>query len=270
MSNVLRVLTLNTWNREGVYATRARLIRRDLAALAPDVLGFQEVLEDQVPELLAGLGYTHVWHAHGESGMAIAARWPIEQADALDLPAAHDATGNPAGPPVGGIVQRAIVRAPFAAIPFVNTTTYYPMPQDGWKREPQMPVLHDAVRGLQRNAGGRNAFPAVLVGDFNTEPESAEIRFLKGLQSIAGRSAYYCDAWTRAGDGSDGATWTRRNPASAAWGLPDRRIDFVFIAAPGVQGAGAVRQCRVVCDAPEGDTWPSDHLGVLAELGLPD
>lgn len=299
--DVLRILTLNTWNREGDYAVRARLIRTELQRLAPDIMGFQEIGATQAAELLDGLGYQHVWHGHGESGMAIAARWPLDQADAVDLPGAGDpaatafATPSSSAPgaagathpnddaPIGGIAQRALVRAPFATVPFVNATSYYPMLQEGWKREHQMPALHDAVRALQRAAGGRHGYPAVLVGDFNTEPDATEIRFLKGLQSLAGRSAYYCDAWERAGQLADeanasqaapprgnGATWTRRNPASAAWGLPDRRIDFIFVGAPGVQGPGAVRTCRVVFDVPEGDVWPSDHLGVFAELAVRD
>ncbi len=224
MSTVLRVLTLNTWNREGDYAVRARLIRTELQRLEPHVMGFQEIETEQVAELLDGLGYEHAWHGHGASGMAVASRWPLEQADAVDLPGVGDPeatafanSGTRDDAPVGGLAQRALVRAPFGTLPFVNATSYYPMLQDGWKREHQMLALHNAVRALQRAAGGRKAFPAVLVGDFNTEPESSEIRFLKGLQSLAGRSACYCDAWARASGGGGGETWTRRNPASAAW-----------------------------------------------------
>ncbi len=259
MASCLRVLTLNTWNQDGPYVQRRALIRASLRSLAPDIAGFQEIGLSQVSELLADLGYTHVWHGHGDSGMAIASRWPITQSDAVDLPAASDDG-------VGGIVQRSLVQAPFGSVPFVNTTTYYPKPHEGWKRERQMPVLADAVRRWQ----GHGMFPALLVGDFNCDADSTEIRFLKGLQSIDGKSTYFADAWERAGDGGPGATWTRRNPYSAVWGLPDRRIDFVFVGAPGVQGAGAVRLCRVVCDESVDGVWPSDHLGVLAELQIGD
>ena len=76
-------------------------------------------------------------------------------------------------------MQGSLVHAPFATVPFVNTTTYYPRQH-------------------------RDMYPSVLVGDFNCEADATEIRFLKGLQSIDGRSAYFADAWERAGDGSDG------------------------------------------------------------------
>ena len=138
------------------------------------------------------------------------------------------------------------------------------MPFDGWKREQQMPSLVDFVREV----GRRQKLPAVLVGDFNAEPESNEIRFLKGLHSIDSRGAYFCDAWVRAGSGSEGATWTQRNAYSGPWGLPDRRIDYIFVAAPGVRGPGTVRTCRVVCDEAVDGVWPSDHFGVLADLSI--
>jgi endonuclease/exonuclease/phosphatase family metal-dependent hydrolase len=50
--------------------------------------------------------------------------------------------------------------------------------------------------------------------------------------------------------------------------LPNRRIDYIFVAAPGARGPGAVRSCRVVCNEAVGGVWPSDHFGVFAQLSL--
>lgn len=255
--NILRVLTLNTWNREGPYSERLPLLRAWIRRLEPDLIGFQEVERDQVAELLEGFEYRSEWAGHGASGVAVASRWPIVECASSDLPGT-DASS------VGGIVLGCRVEAPFGTVPFANATTYFPMLHEGWKRERQMPSLAQAARRLRTREG----FPVVLVGDFNAEPETTEIRYLKGLQALDGGSAYFCDAWERAGDGSDGATWTQRNPYSAKWGLHDRRIDYVFVGVPGVCGPGAVRSCRVVCDRPVGGVWPSDHLGVLAELSV--
>jgi endonuclease/exonuclease/phosphatase family metal-dependent hydrolase len=138
------------------------------------------------------------------------------------------------------------------------------MPFDGWKREQQMPALVDVVGALRL----RGDLPSILVGDFNAEPESDEIRFLKGLHAIGSRGAYFCDAWERAGAASDGATWTQINAYSASWGMPNRRIDYIFVGAPGVRGAGSVRSCRVVCNEAVDDVWPSDHFGVFAVLSV--
>ena len=57
----LRAVTLNIWNRQGSWIDRLPLIRDQLAALAPDVIGLQEVLgfpglPSQADEIAAGLG----------------------------------------------------------------------------------------------------------------------------------------------------------------------------------------------------------------------
>lgn len=183
MSATLRVVTLNTWNREGPYLQRGPLLRESLLALAADVLGLQEVEEAQLAELFAGTEYALAWHGHGSSGMGIASRWPISWCDATTLPGESDRPG--------GIAQRALLAAPFATVPFINATSYYPQLHQGASRERHMPALHAAVRELRK----RDRFPPVLVGDLNADPESSEIRFLRGLHALDGQSAYYCDAW---------------------------------------------------------------------------
>jgi endonuclease/exonuclease/phosphatase family metal-dependent hydrolase len=66
-----------------------------------------------------------------------------------------------------------------------------------------------------------------------------------------------------------GFTWDNRNPYAASVHEPDRRIDYIFVGYPVPGGVGRVERCRVVCDKPEGEIWPSDHLGVFAEIRTP-
>jgi|TARA_Y100000310_G_scaffold336564_1_gene421474 endonuclease/exonuclease/phosphatase (EEP) superfamily protein YafD len=247
----IKLLTLNTWLKEGPYEQREQLIRSWIERLEPDLIGFQEILEEQAGELLDELGYVYEWHF----GMSIASRWKIENFQTADLPAVDDK--QVAGPILGSHVD-----SPYGLIPFVNTTTFYYLPQDGWKRKRQMPVLNNFVRDIRIRGG----FPVVLVGDFNTDSDTDEIRYLKGLHSIDDTSTYFSDAWERAGDGGMGATWARRNDYSKVFGLPDRRIDYIFVGAPAIQGPGRVQTCQVVCDEPVDGVWPSDHFGVFAEL----
>src|SRR5688500_19371693 len=68
---VLRVATLNVWNRSGPWAERLRLIREELGRLDVDVVGLQEVMRlvrpgtlepispehDQAQEIANGLDY---------------------------------------------------------------------------------------------------------------------------------------------------------------------------------------------------------------------
>ena len=62
----MRVLTLNCWNVTEPFAARMTVLRAALEALAPDVLGLQEIVVredgfDQARLILEGLGYEHVF-----------------------------------------------------------------------------------------------------------------------------------------------------------------------------------------------------------------
>ncbi|HKE12072.1 MAG TPA: endonuclease/exonuclease/phosphatase family protein, partial [Myxococcota bacterium] len=138
--------------------------------------------------------------------------------------------------------------------------------QHGEIRERQVFALADLV--LRRLPKG--GFPPILVGDFNAEPDSSEIRFLTGLGTLRARSVYFHDSWrvagARRGDPEAGFTWSNRNPYARANLEPDRRIDYIFTGFPMRDGVGLLESCRVVCDEPQDGVWPSDHFGVYAEL----
>ena len=129
-------------------------------------------------------------------------------------------------------------------------------------RERQVVAACDRVLARRRQGG----FPPLLIGDFNAEPESAEIRYVTGLQSLRGRSVALRDAWRAAGKGGSGITWSNANDYARLNLEPDRRIDYVFAGFPRRNGIGQITHCRVVCNEPKAGVWPSDHFGVYAEL----
>jgi endonuclease/exonuclease/phosphatase family metal-dependent hydrolase len=249
----LSILTLNVWNREGPWPKRLPLIKSWIDRLQPDLVGLQEVVgASHTQELLSGFGYHSEWMGT-TSGIAIAARWAIQARQEHWLPDDGKSSGGPA--------LRGMVNSPYGTIPFTCATTAFYMTHHGYKRERQMPALNEFARGRDKND-----FPAILVGDFNTDPESAEIRYLKGLQSLQGGSAYWCDAWDHAGAGSKGTTWSKSNDFAAWAPWPNRRIDYIFVAQPRLDGAGTIEHCSVVCNETVNDVWPSDHFGVFARV----
>ena len=125
---------------------------------------------------------------------------------------------------------------------------------------------HRALARLARDERPRGGFPPLVVGDFNAETDSDEIRFMTGLHSLAGTSVYFHDAWRVAGDGGAGTTWSNTNPYARKELEPDRRIDYVFAGMPRRDGIGLLESCRVVCEDEQDGVWPSDHLGVFARL----
>jgi endonuclease/exonuclease/phosphatase family metal-dependent hydrolase len=116
----------------------------------------------------------------------------------------------------------------------------------------------------------RGGFPPIVVGDFNAEPDSDEIRFMRGAHAIGDRGVYFNEAWKVAGDRSGGEaagiTWCNRNPYARASLEPDKRIDYIFTGYPDGDGRGALERCRVVCNDEKNGVWPTDHFGVFAEL----
>jgi endonuclease/exonuclease/phosphatase family metal-dependent hydrolase len=261
----LGVLTLNLWHDQGPYPKRKQRIREWIERLEPDLIGFQEALRgahwDQTAELLENLGYQldfvsarDFWSdPQLEFGNAAASRWPVTKRETLRLPESEDQEVRAA--------LALTVAAPAGAIRFTVTHLNWRL-DHGYVRERQVVALCAFV--LERLPEG--GFPPILVGDFNAEPDSSEIRYVTGLQSLEGRSVHFRDAWREAGDGGDGVTWSNRNPYAVPWLEPDRRIDYVFVGRPRADGVGSVESCRVVCDDEQDGVWPSDHFGVYAEL----
>jgi endonuclease/exonuclease/phosphatase family metal-dependent hydrolase len=264
---VLKVLTLNLWNDQGPYERRRELVREWIGRLDPDVIGFQEVLRgegvdtarDQVPE-----GY-HVdfaaaipfWMSPGtEFGNAVASRWPIRDREVCELP------GDSAE---RRVALNVTIDAPFGPLSFTSTHLNFKL-HHGYVRERQVAALCDFV--LRRRP--RDGFPPIIVGDFNAEPDSTEIRYVSGFHALDGRSVQFFDAWRVAGDGGPGYTWSNRNDYARIALEPERRIDYVFVGYPiriGTQyGLGHVERCEVVCDHEQDGVWPTDHFGVYAEL----
>jgi endonuclease/exonuclease/phosphatase family metal-dependent hydrolase len=265
----LSVLTLNLWHDSGPWPERAKRIRGWLDRLSPDLIGLQEALRvpwlDQVADLLEDRSYhlayapaSPFWRAgregeRGELGNAVASRFPIASRESIALPDAGD--GETRG------ALSVTVDAPPGPVSFTCTHLNWKF-HHGWVREQQVVALCDFV--LRRRP--KDGFPPILVGDFNAEPDSAEIRYVSGLQSIGAFSVCFLDAWRVAGASGPGVTWSNANRYASAEREPDRRIDYVFAGLPRRDGLGQILGCRVVCDEAEGGVWPSDHFGVFAEL----
>jgi len=267
----LSVLTLNLWHNAGPYPARRELIRGWIDRLSPDLIGFQEALcgegFDQVNDLLAGFGY-HTDHATAvrfwgdtrfDFGNAVASRWPIRDREVLQLPNAGDDEQR--------IALSVTVESPFGPVGMTTTHLNWKL-HHGWVREQQVV----AVCEFARRPRPREASPPILVGDFNAEPDSSEIRYVMGLHALRGHSVHFRDAWSYGGEGERstrklrGVTWSNDNTYAGKALEPDRRLDYIFVGPPQPNGVGVIERCRVVCNDERDGVWPSDHFGVYAEL----
>jgi endonuclease/exonuclease/phosphatase family metal-dependent hydrolase len=267
----LKILSLNIWHDQNPWAERARLIRQWIERLEPDLIGFQEVLVgegvDQARELVGDSGYYTQYgpvmtlpdRTHLQFGNAIASRWPIVDSEQVRLPDRGDWESRAA--------LCVTVNSPYGPIGLTCTHLHWQF-NHGFVREKQVVLVAEKAWKCRPE----NGFPPIIVGDFNAEPGSDEIRYMTGLHSLRGKSVAFLDAWEIAGDHAlpgeegQGVTWSNRNRYARVEYEPRRRIDYIFAGLPGRKGIGAIETCRVVCNEEEAGVWPTDHFGVFAEL----
>jgi endonuclease/exonuclease/phosphatase family metal-dependent hydrolase len=120
------------------------------------------------------------------------------------------------------------------------------------------PAAAAAVQRLQAQelveGPAATELPVVLLGDFNARPERATYAYL--------REAGFDDAWTQANpDGSPGLTCCHAQPLDDPGDRLWARIDLILT-------RGLVAQKTVVTGEFTAGLWPSDHRGVVADLGL--
>ncbi|MEN3320436.1 MAG: hypothetical protein V7643_3838 [Mycobacterium sp.] len=272
----LRVLTLNVENVEG-DPRRTKAINTEIRRIDPDLVAFQEVIADpdraQLDELLADTALRGTHQADAMSytppfadrygGTAVASRWPHTTVEVLDMRVAGAAD-------VPWCTLAVTVRVPDAGeLLFIGTTA-------AWRLDAEAVREEQAVALTDLDARHRRALPTVIAGDFNAAPDAASIRYLRGLQSLGGRSVHYHDAWEIAGAGP-GYTWTVDNPntrdvVDAVVRQPQhrRRIDYVFIGSWHQHRSAycQVRSAAVAFDQPIDGVWASDHYGVVVDVEL--
>ncbi len=264
-SDLWRVATFNIWNRQGPWTDRLPLIVAGLRELDLDVVALQEVLgfaglPSQAHEIAAGLGWNvhHVpaWNVGGglTFGNAILSPHALLDGRSLPLPS----------PPGLDTRTVAFARVDCAHGPmpvFATHLTYQHHHSDA--RCEQVRVLTDHVAELAPIDGP----PPVLLGDFNADPDSDEMRFLRGLTPLGGASVYFADAWTTTGnDPVRGFTYDRENPYALRSREHSRRIDYIYVRGPGKHLCGEPLSCSLALNTPTNDVWPSDHYAVVAEI----
>jgi endonuclease/exonuclease/phosphatase family metal-dependent hydrolase len=271
----LKILTLNVENMIG-DPRRQAVLNAELRRIDPDLVALQEVVSgegrEQLDLLLAGTGLkgTHQSAVMGyeppnpndDGNSAVATRWDHRVVEVLDL-------RYPETPITPWSTLAVVADLPVGEVLFI---VYTGAADFGAASAQERQVV--AVTDLDFRH--RTALPTIIAGDFNAGPEASCTRYLRGLQSLEGRSVQYYDAWEIAGDGP-GYTWGCDNPRAAArinWYARQpnfrRRIDYVFIGSYGNHPGThcTVLSANLAFDHEVGGVWPSDHFGVLVEVEI--
>lgn len=291
VSTVLRLLTLNVGSLfEADWDRRRHEVVAWIDRLQPDVVCLQEAWESRDQPNTAGWvaeASAIDWHwAFGGFGIdflagddprfrfgsAVLSRWPIDEHRVHRLPTAPD--------PDDAMVTAMgweLLHAATAGLD-VFTTHLAPAPAHGRHRRLQVLAMEQIIRDARGNRDAlrfdrlREAMPAILCGDFNAEPDSDEMRFLRGLTVLDDRATFMQDAWSVAGDGGPGLTqdW-QTHPLAASLNVHRKRIDHILVGDPFRRAgdAGRILHCEIVADHPITGIQASDHCGLIADIVWP-
>lgn len=249
--SIVTVATLNLFHQMGRWNERLPLLLDQFAALAPDVIGLQEVdlATDQgmllcrlVNERLANPPRYRVFHlarpgrsAHAQA-QAVMSRLPVEAHEGLDY-LLHE-----------GVAQRLRMRLDGGGVlDFYNTHLYHPPP-----------AVEERLRQAERLLGWvdtrRGAAATVIVGDFNAYPGEPTVALMKSRFTSAHEVVH---------GGEPEKTWP--TPVNAFDQSPPGCLDYVFAVGARVLDAGLAFDTP---DAEDSTLYPSDHLGVMAKLEI--
>lgn len=275
----MRLVTINFWGIEPPLDRRLALAERQLRALAPDVVCMQEVrpLDGRAGRTTAhvlgdALGYNVVYEpsiqwadgafgagtSGGVEGLAILSRAAVLEHRSLILPVARPTETR----------QLLSARLDLAGGIWIHTTHLHYRLDDGLAREEQVVAVDAAIRALGRDP---SSSPQLLCGDMNATPDSDEMRFLRGLHTLAGRRTHWQDAWLRIhGPLAEGITWSSENEQTRPLRSLDldRRIDFVYVTSRKKDGRATITDCQVVLADREDGVCASDHYGVMADVTI--
>lgn len=274
----LRVMTWNIWGRHGDWAKRLPIIVDTLSNVNADIIALQEVWaksgdaeNGQAKYLAEALGYNHhsFMVTRGSEfciGNALLARWPMAGKGHEFLPTG---LGTSEG---RRVAVYALVSSPFGPIPVITSHL-------SWQRNlsdvRQLQVQTLAVLATNLTS---SLWPPVLMGDFNSDPDSDEIRLLTGRRAIPRDQVVFQDAWEQGGSGSAGFTWTHENshyPASKNMTLDAmpwlrRRLDYIFVGLPDERPNDIlpiqVERSWLEGNAGSQELEGSDHYAVVADL----
>lgn len=263
----MRVMTWNLWWQFGPWAERQPAIETELLSVDPDILLLQEVYcdsdEDQATRIAERLGFevARTTKPDGEVqrfGNAILSRWPVIASETVVLP---NIEGNP-GHRSALFVEIDTPRGPQLVVCTHLEWRYDQSPL----RVQQLQIICEKISAHRSfEAGQPTDLAPILGGDFNSTPDSDELRGLTGLAAPHSPGLIFTDSWAATNEGS-GFTWVRANEHSCDAQWPNRRLDYVLVAWPRLRPQMNPLATELAGTSRHDGITPSDHYAVVATL----
>ncbi len=244
----VKVSTLNLFNRMGDWDSRFPLVIDQLEALAPDVIGLQEVdlgidqgiqISREINRRLGDAPHYRIKHAATPGvrasvfGIGTMTRIECVAHEVLDLMTFER------------VAQRLVFRVDDSGFALVNTHLHHPVEAEE-ERAVQAAYMLEWIDRQER-------LPTVVLGDFNSYTGEKTVQLMKSRF----RSAYE----TVNGREPD-KTWS--TPVNTYDNSPHGTLDYIY-----VSREFNILEAGLAFDRPSpdnADLFPSDHLGLYAVL----
>lgn len=282
------IVSFNVWHFRKDREKRAQRIGEDIKSLNPDIVLLQEIPFDE-----HGDTSDFLHQISEESGLAVAHSAPFQKITKDGAPYMEGLAILSNLP----ILEIGIAKSPKPdkeiGMPYQSSYAVFEDNEKtivafnvhgawgghkGHNRDKQFKKISQHADELEKKYSETNPV-IVLGGDFNTEPDSSVIRYLKGLQPLGNHGAYWVDAWEQAGEG-EGITSSPKlkyfHDTALFVGIaypefsPARRIDYIFTKGWNYGRRGMAIQTKLCFDKVNSDGYtPSDHFGVVTKLWCP-
>ncbi|HEY2191255.1 MAG TPA: endonuclease/exonuclease/phosphatase family protein [Actinomycetospora sp.] len=272
----LRVATWNLWWRHGDPERRRPAILATLRELDADVVALQEVWSHAdgsfADEPAAELG-TNVALRPSRDPSSWTSKLPDAEVYGIaNAVLARDPIGEPTVAPLplpswetaGRMLLDVVVATPAGSCRVV-TVHLTSSPVASAPRCEQVRAIAAHVA-----AAPPTDLPPIVLGDFNAEPDSDEMRRLEGLLTVPAAPELFLINTRRWATHPEAPTWNPANPHVAATGSPPIRLDHLLVGLGRGTVAVRVADSAVFGDRPIDGVWPSDHAGVVADLEVGD
>lgn len=258
---LIKILTWNLWWKFENFKDREKLIFQELRSIIPDIMCLQEVWveedESQAKKIADEFGYFYTYKESFEFdgvkfGNAIISKYKI-------LNYSSKFFKEVPGKDEKKLFIHAEIDYKDTILNIICTHLNYKY-EHQQVRQSQVIELMDYISELKNSE-----FPVILCGDFNADPISDEIRTITGHKQPVS-DVVLRDAWMITNPDDIGFTWSNDNHWAARTLEYSRRIDYIFIGKPGLNGIGQPIKSELVGTNCYENIFPSDHFGVMTHL----
>lgn len=263
MSEVMRVVTINTGKGDGAYTRRLELLASGLERLQPDVVLLQEALAicDESGHTLNYLAerldmqavyaparrkqrVVEEQRVLCASGLGVLSRYTVADSTVVPLPE-HPADGERIGQLVA--IERQSARALLANVHLTHLRGQDQLRRSQVSTMLAHPWFHESCWSAR-----------LIGGDFNTGAGDLSTLFKHVTCCWDWR-----DGYLDGGGGDPRATVPIAGPAEAG-----KCVDFILSVTPDATQHPVFSDATVVLDEPEDGVYPSDHRGVMVSVTL--